>query len=332
MEYILLFTGIILVIVAYTDILQTTIQHTGAGFLSQRSGAFIWWIFLKLSGNNGKKSFLGLAGLFIVSVLILTWIGFIWLGFTLIFNFQPHSVLLTSSRLPTDFMDKLYYTGYTLSTLGNGDLLASNNLWRILTIILAVSGLLIITLSITYLIPLLSAVTNKRKLCAYISFLGNSPEEIILKGWNGNDFSQLNQHLYELSWMVLDHKEKHLLYPVLHYFHSNEKKFAAPVALTVLDETISVIKGSSFLQERIDMITLNILRNSLDDYLSILKETYIQKSGTAPYLPKLNTLYATFDIDRVQIQKYFDTLTERRELINGMVQADGWDWPIAGEV
>lgn len=332
MEWLLLFSGIFLLIAIYTDLLQTTIQHTGAGYLSQRIGTYIWKIFLKLSGENGYNKILGSAGLIIVCSLIVFWIACIWLGYTLIFNFRVDSVLHTSSELPTDFMDKVYYTGYTLSTLGNGDMMASNNYWRILTVVNSISGLLIITLSITYLLPLLSAVTNKRKLCAYIAFLGNSPDEIIMKGWNGKDLSDLNQHIYELGLMILDHKEKHLLYPVLHYFHSTEKKFAAPVSLSILDETVSIIMASPILSEKIDKLALDILRKSLDDYLEILKEAYIPRTATAPYMPKLTSVYSEIGIDHKNIQTFFETLTQRRELLHGMVLMDGWKWPIEGEL
>ncbi|MEX1161440.1 MAG: potassium channel family protein [Balneolaceae bacterium] len=332
MEWFLIFAGIFLLVIAFTDLLQTTIQHTGAGFLSQRIGTTIWKIFLWLSGQKGKNRILGSAGLVIVCTLIIFWITCIWLGYALIFNFQADSVLHASSDVPTDFKEKIYYTGYTLSTLGNGDMKPSSFFWRILTVINSISGLLIITLSITYLLPLLSAVTNKRKLCAYISFLGENPEEIIMKGWNGKDLSDLDTYFQELGLMMLDHKEKHLLYPVLHYFHSTEIKFAAPIAFTVLDETVSVILSSPKLHGNSDWLALNILRKSLDDYLDIIKETYIHSTVVTPFIPGLKAVYGEIGVSPAHVHQYFDTLKERRELLYGMVENDGWDWPLGGEV
>ena len=326
MEWILLITGILLVGMAYLDQLQTTIEHTGAGYLSSRLGAFLWRVFLFISGRDGKKSFLDAAGLIIVSSLILTWIIMIWVGFTLIFNFQADSITQTTTEIPATPLEKFYYTGYTLSTLGNGDFKAGNNVWRILTVIISISGLLIITLSITYLLPLLSAVTNKRKICAYISFLGRNPEELIINGWNGKDLSNLNQHFNRLAWEILDLKEKHLLYPVLHYFHSTESRFATPITLTILDEAISIIKGSTFLQQRVDPVVLKILRNSINEYLDILEGTYIYTSGEMPIISDFRILKQQLGIDTTPITDYFESLGERRMLLNGMVEADGWTW------
>jgi hypothetical protein len=63
----------------------------------------------------------------------------------------------------TTVVNKIFYTGYTLSTLGLGDMEPEGNFWDILTAILSFTGLILISIAITYLIPVVSAEIAKRK-------------------------------------------------------------------------------------------------------------------------------------------------------------------------
>jgi hypothetical protein len=61
-----------------------------------------------------------------------------------------------SKLTPTTVVNKIFYTGYTLSTLGLGDMEPEGNFWDILAI-LSFTGLILISIAITYLIPVVSA-------------------------------------------------------------------------------------------------------------------------------------------------------------------------------
>ena len=67
---------------------------------------------------------------------------------------------------------KNLFTGYTLSTLGNGDFKPGTSFWRIYTVIISLSGLSILTIAITYLVQVLTAEISKRRLSIYIATLG----------------------------------------------------------------------------------------------------------------------------------------------------------------
>jgi hypothetical protein len=48
---------------------------------------------------------------------------------------------------PTTVVNKIFYTGYTLSTLGLGDMEPEGNFWDILTAILSFTGLILISIA-----------------------------------------------------------------------------------------------------------------------------------------------------------------------------------------
>jgi hypothetical protein len=84
---------------------------------------------------------------------------------------------------PTTVVNKIFYTGYTLSTLGLGDMEPEGNFWDIL--ILSFTGLILISIAITYLIPVVSAEIAKRKISVTINTIGGSVEEMLLNYWDG---------------------------------------------------------------------------------------------------------------------------------------------------
>lgn len=85
----------------------------------------------------------------------------------------------TLERGPISWIDRFYFAGYTMFTLGNGDFAPKQGVWRILTTVTAASGMLFITLSVTYVLSVLDAVTQKRSFASDVSGLGSNGTEIV---------------------------------------------------------------------------------------------------------------------------------------------------------
>ena len=97
----------------------------------------------------------------------------------------------------------------------------SGDIWRVLTSIYSFTGLILLTMSVTYFIPVLSAVIDQRKLGITLGTLGSSPEEIVLTSWNGKNFEPLISKVDALSDSIIKYSQQHRAYPVIHYFHNN---------------------------------------------------------------------------------------------------------------
>jgi len=117
-----------------------------------------------------------------------------------------------------------YFTGFLVVTLGTGDFVASTSWWRVLTDVAAFSGLFLVTLAITYLTSVVSAVVARRTLAIHVNALGGSATDILARGWDGERFSPgFTQHLVMLTDKLTMSAEQHLAYPVLHYFHTHHR-------------------------------------------------------------------------------------------------------------
>ncbi|MDT0645110.1 hypothetical protein RM545_00265 [Zunongwangia sp. F260] len=325
MSTLLIVIGVIVITLVTIDMLSTILRMSGGGFISNFAAKGIWKTIFALSKRNGHSPILSHAGFFIVISLFVIWIGLIWMGYSLIYLSSASSVVDTATLLPSNWVGKIYFVGYTLSSLGNGDLKSGGDAWRILSNVMSLHGTFLVTLSISYIIPVLDAVIKKRTLSAYIWQLGRTPEELIRNCWNGKDFSILHDQFQSLHTMILEHSERHLAYPVIRYFHSNELKYSAPLCMAILDEVVTIQEVYE-IDKSDKAYNWKILKKSLNSYLDILSSSYVQPTDDAPpfnYSDDLNFSELTSD------KKHKEILEEsgiRRKYLAGSVKEDGWAW------
>ena len=169
MEYVSLIIGIIILIFIITDIVITTLAPHGGGFLTSYISRMIWKFLLYLNKNHGATRVLNLSGMFLIIIILAIWILFLWSGYSFIFCFDDNSVINNTTKIPATVQEKIYYVGYSLSTLGYGDFSGGNAFWKILSSSISFTGLIIISIAITYLVPINSAEISKRRISTYIS-------------------------------------------------------------------------------------------------------------------------------------------------------------------
>jgi len=325
MNIITLIIGVALILLVTADMLSTILRINGGSFLSNFITKNIWKLFLVLSKNNGRSRIMSSTGFVVILMLFIIWVGLIWAGYSLIYLSSVSSVVDTATLLPSNWVGKIYFVGYTLSSLGNGDLKSGGDSWRILSNVMSLHGTFLVTLSISYIIPVLDAVIKKRTLSAYIYQLGRTPEELIKNCYNGKDFSILHDQFQSLHTMILEHSERHLAYPVIRYFHSNELKYSAPLCMAILDEVVTIQEVYK-IDKSDKAYNWQILKKSLNSYLDILSKSNVHPTDEAPpfkYSEDLDFSELTSDKKHIKILKGLDT---RRRFLAGSVKEDGWKW------
>lgn len=326
-----IFLGILgLAIVGFTlsDLLLTTLTLDGGGPLVNKVSNWIWKAVLRHYRCTSSHRLLALASLGILLSATLLWMGLVWAGWTLIFSASDQAVVNAETEQPADAWTRFYFTGYTLFTLGLGDYKPQGAVWQLATAIASANGFFLVTLSITYLLPVISAATQKRQLAAYISSLGKTADDIVLRAWNGKNFGLLEQHLVSLIPMLVLHAQRHLAYPVLHYFHSSERYTAEAISVAVLDETLTLLKYGIKPSEQIDAVTLYAARQAVSAFLETLNSTFIEPASSAPPSPKLNRLHdgGLPTVSDEDFESAITNISKRRRLLLALVQNHGWKW------
>lgn len=141
-----------------------------------------------------------------------TWIVLLWAGWTLVFASAENVLVDTLDRGYVSWSDRLYFTGYTIFTLGIGDFAPRTGRWQLVTILATGSGMLFVTLSVTYTLSVLDAVTQKRAFASNVSGFGAHAEEIVRTSWAGEEFRGLEIPLNTFTTQLATLTENHKVY------------------------------------------------------------------------------------------------------------------------
>ncbi|MBX0331846.1 potassium channel family protein [Pontibacter sp. HSC-14F20] len=331
MQILYALAGIAIILFVMRDLITTTLSFEGGGRLTNFVSETIWHLCLKLAGYDGKKKMLERVGHMLLVLIILSWVAGMWLGSFLLLLSDPASILNSNTDQIATAWEKLYFAGYTLSTMGNGDYKPGSYVWDIVANLLAFSGLAFITISITYIMPVLSAVILQVKLSVFLNSLGNSPQQVLLNSWNGENFDRLLKHDADLADMITQHSQNHKAYPIIHYFHSVEQRQSVILNLTIFDEAINFLKFGVQDEARPSDADLLTIRGAQDYYLYVL-ERHHKNEEQEPYsFPEINwdaLIEAGIPLktDRLNEFNSTETYKKRRETLTYLLYQDGWQW------
>lgn len=323
--------GLILLLAGY-DSARTTLSASASGPFTRRLSAAIWRVLLFVHRRRPSHAMLERAGPWITLTLILSWVALAWVGWTLVFCAVPGAVLNASTLHAASFFDRAYFAGFTLTTLGVGDFIPRGAAWQLLTVITAANGLLLFTMSITYAIPIVSAATAKRQLALAINTMGESPFAICRTTAGNGDFATLCSQLGQIETAVADAGQKHLAYPILHYFHSTDTMTALPLALARLDQTLAIIRHASTDLPEETRSRLTITQATIAHFMSTLESAFIRPSERAPEIPSLDHFkqLGLFDVDMTELRTRLAE-DDHQALLHAYVRDDGWRWEAVWE-
>jgi hypothetical protein len=222
--------GVLLLIAALLDALWTTLTVSRAGFLSNH-----------VAGRLGRLAMRGPAPIAENAVILalcmsfVMWAVLLWAGWTMVFCGSSGAVVSATIETPANAIDRIYFTGFTLTTLGVGDFKPGQGVWGVATVVAATSGFVVLTLFVTYALNVLPALNQRRSLGTAVGHMGPSPEEIVgLLRQGGGD--ALSTRLAELTSLVELAQIQADAYPVLEYSHVSAPKHSFARAVVTLGE------------------------------------------------------------------------------------------------
>jgi Ion channel len=328
MRIVLALIGLAIVSITLFDFIRTTLTLGGAGPITARVNNALWKAMVRRHRSSSSRRYLTSAGPTIIVVTVLAWIVLIWGGWTLIFLGAERAVVASTTETSADFWSRVYFAGFSLFTLGLGDYKPQGALWQFATATAAANGFILLTLSVTYIVPVVSAAVQKRTLAAHISFLGETPDEILLRAWTGSGFGSLGQDLTSLSPMIAATGQQHLAYPVLHYFHSGDSRTAIATSVAALDEALTILADGVVPESRPNPAALGPARQALGEFLRTLNSAFIDPAEAPPPAPSSARLRSAGVpvVDDDALRRRLEGAADRRRLLLGLVDAYGWDW------
>lgn len=329
MEIIYLLLGLLILIAGIIDFVWTTLWvDGGAGPISKNVSNLFWKTLKGIS--QGQDRLLSLSGPLLLLLTLLIWITMIWTGWTLIFAGDPGAVINTEGEGPLSWSERFYFSGFLIFTLGVGDYIPLEGFWQVLSIIASGTGLLFITLGVTYVLNVLEAVTNKRVLADSVTGLADNGSDLVISAWNGKDYHNFDLLLNTLSSQLSVLTAQHKAYPVLHFYYSESKDKDLPTALAIFDEALTIIHLSSPEEVKPNKLLLMDARSSVEKYLDTLTGAFISPAEHVPPMDDLDKLTEAGipTVSREAFHKGLKDLDERRKKLLGLIEGNGHDWPI----
>ncbi len=327
MNLFFLILGILLVVIVVADALWTTLWVDGsAGPISSRMTTWIWRGMLKIIGRQ-RHSALSLAGPAVLFATIVMWVVLLWAGWVFLFAGGEDALRHSTNHTPADWAGRIYFVAYMMFTAGNGDFSPQGNGWQIAAALTNGSGMVIVTLAITYLLSVVSAVVQKRAFGSQIAGFGRTAEEFVCSGWNGKDFHTLDIPLSDISSKLSTLSEQYLAYPVLQYYHGAKASKSPIIGVLILDEALTLLRYGIPEAARPNQAILRSARATVSSFLETMPSAFIHAAPDPLPEPQLQKLRDR-GIPTVSDDEFAAALKELRERrckLLGVLRHDGWN-------
>lgn len=243
--------GAALLFFVIDDVYVTILQARGqSGPVSEFVYRSIWSIArsiaFKLSRSRRHK-LLNSIGPLLMPLLVAVSIMLVIIGYALIyFPGMPEKFNFGREGAGPRFVDAIYFSGTTLTTVGFGDISPRAPEMKIVAIIEAVSGFGLISLAVTYLIVVYSALEHKRAIA--LSFYHSAEGGADVVGFIKHHFVAgrllgLTATLRTAARDLQETLESHFEHPIIHYFHPVQVYKGMPRVLFLSLEICAVIKS-----------------------------------------------------------------------------------------
>jgi hypothetical protein len=330
MNYLLLLAGLLIIILTMVDLAWTSLSLEGGGWLTKRLTKGLWRMARFITKRNARSILLSAMGFISMFTILILWVGLIWAGNLLVYISDNENIVDQYHVFHHTFADKFYFTGFVLSTMGLGDLVPVQGSWQIYTAIASFSGLIVITVAITYFVPVLNALVHERSLAQKIHVIGANPQQFLISAYNGKDFSNLNEELNALNNQLLTHIQHQKAYPVLFYFHTNTKEDSLAIQLAVLDEVLSILIHCVPTEKLPQELYLCGLRNTINIYLKTIHKRFLshEKSAMTDILDTTTHAEELMQIipEVIKVHSDYEPLKKRRKILGAYLHFDCWSW------
>lgn len=275
--------GAALIFVALRDIFQQLFNPSGGGSLAKGIMKTVWGLF-RLVGVR-RRAVLSLAGPFTLLAIITSWVVLLAVGWALVYWPRlPEAFSFSTPLNPanqTSFIDALYLSLYTLSTLGYGTITPSPGWLKIFAMLEALAGFGLLTAGVTWVISLYPAFARRHSLARDANLVRESELQTGSAIEDDADSEAAERVLAHLASGLVTVRGDLNQFPVTYYFHNTEERSALPVAMPYLLELARKTDG----EDRPPEVRRRsaALRSAVEDFSqTIASKTFLGLSSKEP--------------------------------------------------
>src|SRR5581483_11025925 len=318
--------GVLVLLAAAVDLIWTTLGTHGGGPLSGPLTNFVWAVARRAA--RGHHRLLSFAGSFILGVLLLFWVMLTWTGWALVFISAREALIDAKTHAPAGAIERIFFVGSSMFTSGTAEYNPKGHAWHLAAAGCAGSGLFVVTMSITYIMSVLAATVEKRALGSYVWDLGATPERIIERMWDGEQFEDLHTHLNQFVVAIELFGEQNLAYPILEFFHSENRRTAEPLRIAAMLETLILPREGVLESVRPSRLVLLTAIDAIRGLGTVVESEFVDAAAVPPPPPDIGILHRLNIPARPEpefVQRVSQYQEVRRRLL-GLIEKAGWSW------
>ncbi|MDV6031490.1 MAG: two pore domain potassium channel family protein [Phycisphaera sp. RhM] len=193
------------------------------------------------------------------------WATLLLFGVALIVWPQLGNGIIENGSETTDdsFLTAIYYSGFSITTLGVGDFVPRSGWTKLVTITSSSLGFSFFTLVLAYVLSIYSALARRNQFACEIDYRTQRTGDTLAylqPHILADDWTLLNQDLYSIASNLAELLESHHFYPALHYFRFADRRYAMSQMLRFCLEVATVLRVMQDTQES----TTSINREPVD--------------------------------------------------------------------
>ncbi|MFL6336304.1 MAG: potassium channel family protein [Pyrinomonadaceae bacterium] len=253
--------GFVLLALIVFDI-YATVLHSSAryGPVGESLNRSVWRVTRAVAfklARARRHRLLNMVGPLLLPLLIAVYVVLLVLAYALVYYpHVPRGFTFGVEHPEPSWIDAVYFSGVTLTSVGYGDVVPRIAPLRFLALFEAASGLIVISLAITYMLTVYTALERKRAVA--VSLYHQAGEGADVAGFIAHHFVEgrfygLRDALRTVTRDLQGLQESHIDHPVIHYFHPAEVYKGTPRVLFLLLETCAVIRSALDREENKDL-------------------------------------------------------------------------------
>ena len=313
--------GAVLLVLIIFDV-YATVLHSSAryGPVGESLNRLVWRgarAAARRLSRTRRHKLLNMIGPLLLPLLIVTYIVLLVFSFALIYYPHVPSGFTFGAPRPTPgWVDALYFSGVTLTTIGYGDIVPRAAGLRFIALVEAATGVALISLAITYLLTVYSALERKRAVALSLYHQAGQGADVaglIAHHFVEGRFYGLRDALRTVTRDLQGLLESHIDHPVIHYFHPVEVYKSLPRILFLLLETCAVIKAALDREENADLRNYPEVRTLEAAARHVLSQLVDSLDLERRERPRRPTEREAEEAGRRWRRRYEDTLARLRE-------------------
>lgn len=180
-----------------------------------------------------------------VILTLVSWFALLLIGWAAIYRpALGAGVTAAQGATDTSWGTALYFSGYDLTTLGLGDLVATTPAYRALVVLEAATGFMTFTLAISYFVSIYGTLTGRNTFAMALHDRSGGTgrgSSVVRALWQEGPVmatAHLTSMADDLRMLALTHES----YPVLRAFHYRRDSYALPRILLTCWETVTLLR------------------------------------------------------------------------------------------